>query len=149
MEKVKQFKSTLSAIDTIFVALILLVGAAGLFLLTVNIFTGFAVLLTAVIFWIVKVLGFGIAYCTIQIAENTYLQCDDIKESNSTVIAEEKPNNVEPSYDDTHHDIDINYEYAINNKPKSYPYSNHEWKNLCKNNLHRAANIIKESNQSG
>ena len=73
MEKVLQFKKTLSSVDIIINVVIGLVAISGLLtmLSTGSVVMGLGTLVSAFFMWVGKVLGFGMAYCAIQVAENT------------------------------------------------------------------------------
>lgn len=74
MKKVIQFKKVLSSIDLATNILIGLIAVVGLIAMiqTQNIISGIPVIIFAGAFWVLKVLGFGISYTLIQIAENTF-----------------------------------------------------------------------------
>lgn len=74
MKKVIQFKKVLSSIDlatNILIGLIVVVGLIAMVQMQ-NIISGIPVIIFAGAFWVLKVLGFGISYTLIQIAENTF-----------------------------------------------------------------------------
>ncbi len=72
MKKVIQFKKTLSAVDVaINIVIGLIVLAALVSFGQVGPMAGLPLLITAGFVWLMKVLGFGISYTLIQIAENT------------------------------------------------------------------------------
>jgi cytoskeletal protein RodZ len=72
MQKISQFKSVLSTVDTIINILIVLIVLASVILAgTTSLWMGGIAIIYAVTLWIIKVLSFGISYAVIQIAENT------------------------------------------------------------------------------
>ncbi|AMO56989.1 hypothetical protein GZ77_01355 [Endozoicomonas montiporae] len=73
MEKVVQFKKTLSLVDIVINVVIALIAISGLLTMFASgsVMMGLGTLVSAFFMWVGKVLGFGVAYCAIQVAENT------------------------------------------------------------------------------
>ena len=72
MKKVIQFKKVLIGVDTVVnlaIAILFLIGFAAFAKLGVG--AGLPLIIFGCFFWLIKVLGFGISYTLIQIAENT------------------------------------------------------------------------------
>ncbi len=80
MRKVNQFKSVLSFIDLILNIIIVLAILAGcVALMRSGVEDGLQIIITGLIFWVFKVLGFGISYTLIQIAENTKVDLESVE----------------------------------------------------------------------